>query len=65
MEMEVFLNLCITMTIAIVIDTLIGIVMDSTNLKIGTKNKIYIIQGLLLASTTFLWLAYILVRVWI
>jgi len=64
--MEVFLKVCITMTIAVVINTLIGIVMDcSTNLKIGTKNKIYIIQGLLLASTTFLWLAYILVRVWI
>jgi hypothetical protein len=64
--MEVFLNVCITMTIAVVINTLIGIVMDSsTNLTIRTKNKIYIIQGLLLASTTFLWLAYILVRVWI
>jgi len=64
--MEVFLNVCITMTIAVVINTLIGIVMDSsTNLTIRTKNKIYIIQGLFLASTTFLWLAYILVRVWI
>ena len=64
--MEVFLKVCITMTIAVVINTLIGIVMDSsTNLTIRTKNKIYIIQGLFLASTTFLWLAYILVRVWI
>ena len=64
--MEVFLNVCLTMTIAVVINILIGIVMDfSTNLTIRTKNKIYIIQGLLLASTTFLWLAYILVRVWI
>jgi len=64
--MEVFLNVCLTMTIAVVINTLIGIVMDSsTNLTIRTMNKIYIIQGLLLASTTFLWLAYILVRVWI
>jgi hypothetical protein len=64
--MEVFLNVCITMTIAVVINTLIGIVMDSsTNLTIRTKNKIYIIQGLLLASTTFLWLAYVLARVWI
>jgi|GEM_PF-7118562 len=64
--MEVFLNVCITMTIAVVINTLIDIVMDSsTNLTIRTKNKIYIIQGLLLASTTFLWLAYILVRVWV
>jgi hypothetical protein len=64
--MEVFLKVCITMAISVVINELIGIVMDSsTNLTIRTKNKIYIIQGLLLASTTFLWLAYILVRVWI
>jgi ligand-binding sensor domain-containing protein len=64
--MEVFLNLCITMIIlSIVILILVAIVIDFYNLTIRTKNKIYIIQGLLLASTTFLWLAYILVRVWI
>jgi len=64
--MEVFLNVCITMTIlSIVILILVGIVIDFYNLTIGTMNKIYIAQGIFISSTIFLWVAYVLAMVWV
>jgi hypothetical protein len=62
--MEVFLNVCLTMSVMVGIN-LVGVSVHDYIFKnrIDYWFRFYI--GSVLITNTFLWLAYILVRVWI